>query len=494
VRLNLIFFILAYGLAYSQPSLHNVFEEPVQSDNQLFMATSGERYILLYRLFNLSEGISVDYIPVADSLSVNKNRPNHGAFRLEPGSTLLNTLVRGHSIHFLSRQVRTRDLNLYSVHPDSSTYTVRTFRSAVAVSSLFFAVSDHYAVTAGYLQGKPAALYCDFRDGTAKVLPGFFNRNGEINDLKVYPDGRMDILLALHLPNTGKSMVLQRYAADGKLIQTVVLSSGTGRRLIQGKFHRTEGDTILVAGTYGRTPEYSRGIFISHLLPGGEYTMRFYNYGDLRNYFRFLPDRREQRVKERIKRRKDKGKPIRYPIRMLIHEFRPDQDGIHLLGEAVQPVYRSGAVAFYRSVNTGEFAFIRPYYSSQRDAVFDGFRYSHAVDLCVKKDGTLRWDHSLELKNIRTFTLRQYTVRKTVDDASMIAYATPEALIAGKYQSEDGTGKEGIVKPAGLNTLYSQVIKGPGNRLFVTGVRDKVIIQGDQQVRQRTFFVDELKP
>lgn len=483
------------GMAFSQPTLRNVFEEPVQSDNHLFVVAAGAEYMLLYRAYNSSEGLTVDYMPVQeDSLFDRKLKSYHGMIRLDAGTEIINSLISKRSIHFLTRQGRSRDLTLYTIRPDSSNYTIRNFRNALAVSSVFFNVSDRYAVSAGYVQGKPAALYCDFNDGTAKILPGFFNRNGEINDLKLYPDGKFDILMALHVPNVGKSMVLQRYSADARLLRTVVMPSGTGRKLIQGKFHRTAGDTVLVAGTYGQASEYSRGIFIAHLLPSGEYTMRFYNYGDLRNYFRFLPDRREKRVKERIIRRKEKGKPLRYPVRMLIHEFLPDSDGIQLLGEAAHPVYRSGAVAFNRPFNTGEFAFIRPFYSSQRDAVFDGFRYSHAVNICVNNDGTLRWDNSIELKNIRTFNLRQFTHRQTTGDSVMMVYATAEALIAGKYRTADGIGKEEIVKPTGANTFYSQVATGPGGRLFVSGTRDKVTFSNGQQIRQRVFFVDELQP
>ena len=112
----------------------------------------------------------------------------------------------------------------------------------------------------------------------------------------------------------------------------------------------------------------------------------------------------------------------------------------------------------------------------------------------MKKDGTLKWDHSIELKNIRTFSLRQYTLRQSVGDSALMVYATPEALIAGKYHSEDGSGKEDIVRPGGNNTVYSQITRGPEGRIFVSGIRDKVFFQSGEQVRQRIFFVDELRP
>ena len=110
--------MLAGGAALTQPSLRNIFEEPVQSDNQLFMMSPGEDYVFLYRIFNGTEGISVDYVPVTDSTTGNNIRPYHGMIRLEAGSTLLNSKVKNRVIYLLARQGRSRDLSLYSINPD----------------------------------------------------------------------------------------------------------------------------------------------------------------------------------------------------------------------------------------------------------------------------------------------------------------------------------------------------------------------------------------
>lgn len=492
---SVILTIFILGSAFGQPVRIPVFEEPLRSEREIFQITSGTDLIVLHRTFYNQDGLIVDYVPIRISPQSDSLREFHGMIRAGEHLTMLNTSVQREAFHFLTRHEKTNELSLFTVLTDSSAYRVRTFRSALKISSIFFGVSENYAISAGYLNSRPAALFCNFKEGTARVLPGFFNRNGEINDLQIHPDGTFDILLALQFPG-GKSMVIQRYSAIGDIIRTTVIRSDGNRNLMFGKMQRLSSDSLMVAGCYGRGQENSRGVFTALVTAQSDYTLRFYNYAELRNYFRFLPDRRENRVRERIVRRRTKGKPLRFPARMLVHELKSNGDGLHLLAESIQPVYRSGSPVFFRPVNTGQFAFIKPYYAQQRDMVFDGFRYTHAILLCLNRNGTLRWDNSIELKNIRTFSLRQYTVMQTEinSDSARLVYATPDALIGRSFRQGDQVPREQLLHGNKDSEQITHLLSGPGNRLFVAGIRENKVPEKPDGVYRRWFFLDQINP
>ena len=478
--------------ALTQPVRMNLLEESVRSEREMFQVATSPEMILLHRAFYGQEGLMIDYLPVPLPPARSGENRTHGLIQAGQHMTLLNTALDGRRFHFLTRDNQTRELHLFTVSPDSGAYRVRIFRNALMANSIFFKVSSRFALSAGYIQSRPVAMYLDFRDGTARVLPGSFNRNGEVNDLKLHSDATFELLLASHFPH-GKSMVLQRYSADGQLVRSSVIRPEGSRQLIFGRMSALGDDSVLVAGTYGRGPENSRGIFTALVTPDQQYILRFYNYADLRNYFGFLPDRKERRIRQRIARRREKGRPLRFPTRMLVHELTPDGNVIHLLGEAIQPVFRNGQSVIFRPVNTGPYAFIKPYYAQQRDMVFDGFRYTHAVSLTLKRDGTLKRDHAIELKNIRTFTLRSFTVHQALGDSVHLSYPTPEAVVIQSFLDSQDDLKNTSLSRGREWEQISQLLTGPGGRLLVAGIREHRSAGAADDGRRRYFFLDEIR-
>ncbi len=49
-------------------------------------------------------------------------------------------------------------------------------------------------------------------------------------------------------------------------------------------------------------------MFVANVDAQGGYAIKYYNYGDLERFFNYMKARREKRVKERIERRKIRGK------------------------------------------------------------------------------------------------------------------------------------------------------------------------------------------
>ena len=176
----------------------------------------------------------------------------------------------------------------------------------------------------------------------------------------------------------------------------------------------------LVAGVFGgRNSLYSRGLFLASIDPSGMQQLRYYNYGDLENFFNYMKAKREKRVKERIERRKIKGKRTRFNYRFLVHEIVPYNNQYILLGEAFYPRYTSTDRTYYGFFNPNAV-----YQNSIiRDGrIFDGYRYTHAVVMGFDLNGKLLWDNSFEINDVKTFTLEQFVKLEVQKDRIALLY------------------------------------------------------------------------
>jgi hypothetical protein len=147
--------------------------------------------------------------------------------------------------------------------------------------------------------------------------------------------------------------------------------------------------------------------------------IRYYDYGDLENFFKYMKARREQRVKDRIERRKIKGKKTRFNYRFLVHELVPHNNQYVLLGEAFYPRY----VSIDRTYYSGFFNPYMLYGNAIRDGrIFDGYRYTHAVVMGFDRNGRLLWDNSFEINDVKTFSLEQFVKLEIQQDRIALLY------------------------------------------------------------------------
>jgi len=476
------------------------YEVPLREENETRQVLrAGDDRLFVYKPFLLDGALMMEFKVLDTALQERLS----GGINFGTDKNIQLARYGGGRIWFLTRFVdKSRDFGIYGVFMDSSIYTYSRFLNVIPFQPLFFEVNGTGAVVAGYYNARPVAVFCNLRTGESKLMPGFFNLPGEINQVTAYDDGRFDVLLVLKTSGYRKSAYLNRYNSDGELLKSTVVGSGKDRSLIFARHVRTGSDSVLVAGIYGNRSETSKGFFIAAVNPDDTYTLRFYNYGDLRNFFRYLRPTRQERIRERIERKKSKGKPLRFPYRMLVHDLRTDGNNLVLLAEAFYPTYRSGYGGATRPGSTGIFTYIRPFYPYQRDLVFDGFRYTHGIALGIATDGTILWDNSIALKNIKTFSLQQFMHYVPGTENSYLLYATEDDFsgsmirnsgIAGPARRDDPTRKPDTRAPAaeyGRTRIFSWF----NNTMIEWGIRElqREIAPGTK-VDQVVFYIHKLE-
>lgn len=372
------------------------------------IATIHEHGLILYRRVEYLKGDSLEFIKLDNSLKETW-KESIGVTKL---LKLNSAKSHGGKVYFLFEPSRYfGDFQLFSIQSDSSKGVVYTIKNIIPFTPTVFEVSNNTIVIAGYYNNVPVAIHYSMVTGQSKLLPGFFSDPGELNQLVINQDETIDVVINRRNAERKRGLWHMRFSSDGQRIKNTIINPKTDRHLIFGKAVSVGNDSVVIAGVYGRNPELSRGIFVATLNQVGEYTIRYYNFAELKNFFKYMRVGRQNRIQERIQRKKVKGRKIRFNYRMAIQELIPYQDQFLLIGEAFYPVYKNSAYATGRYV---PYTYYRSYYAGRNQAsdfTFDGYRYTHAIVLGIAKNGLLLWDNSFEIKEVKSYTLDQYVHR-----------------------------------------------------------------------------------
>lgn len=286
-----------------------------------------------------------------------------------------------------------KDFIVLVINESNGTYRVYQVRNIIPFNPTEFVPTASSVLIGGYFNSRPLVLHYSFEQQSSRILPGFFNAPGELDQINLSPDGTTDIIVSSRNFERRRALWIRNYNAQGELLRTTILQPDEDKHLLFGRSLRLPDGRQVVCGIYGRFTEYSRGVFVATIDIAGSYTIRYYNFAELKNFFSYMRARQQKRVKERIERRTIKGKKIKFNYRLLVHNLIDYNNEFLLVGEAFYPHY------------------VYPRYSNPQartERIFDGYKYTHAVVIGFKKNGLLSWDNSFEINDVKTFQLQHF--------------------------------------------------------------------------------------
>lgn len=456
-----------------------------------------EQGIILYRRLSTTPGNHIEIALVDTTL----HEAWRGYVQLNLDEVVLFTHVKQDMLYLLikSRNNVLGNFLIVEMKIATGSYTLYPVRNLIPFNPTEFTIANGNALIGGYFNYRPLILHFNFKLQQSKILPGFFNEPGELTQMKPNDDGSVDVIVSAKNFDKQKSLWIRNYDAEGSLIKTTILQPEEKKNLIFGRSLKMPNGEQVVSGVYGRYTDYSRGIFVASIDVLGEYVIKYYSFAELEHFFKYMKVKREKRVKEKIERRRIKGKKIRFNYRMLVQEFIPYRNQYILLGEAFYPhyAYATGnlpyAINYRRSYNI-------PGY--RNDLVFDGYQYTHAVVIGFDKNGKLIWDNSFEINDVKSFELEQFAKIYPQDDRIILLYLYQNAIrskiISGaevlegksldemKLKFKDDEVKERETETSKLDYWY-------GNHFFAFGVQKVHNIRepGIPSVR-KVFFVNKI--
>lgn len=475
------------------------FEVPINHKSEHFdIVPSSEYGLFLYRHL---AGVKDDQIQLVKLDTAFQEQ--WGGFMAAPRNyRIMGTKAFTNKLFVLLRykDYTKNDMVLYAVTENDGRYTQYQIKSYIPFTPTEFQITGDAAIIGGYYNRIPVVLHFSFLHQRSKVLPGLFSEAGELTQIKAHDDGSFDVLISAKNLQKQRTIWIKSYDPEGSLLRNLALQPDDNKHLIFGRSLKTDGNKQIVAGVYGnRSSEFSRGLFIATIDPRGYEQIKYYNFADLKNFFQYMRANREKRIKNRIERKKIKGKKIRFNYRFLVHELVPYQDQFVLLGEAFYPRYVTA--------DRGHFGFFSPYYGVmpgsmiQNGRVFDGYHYTHAVVMGFNEDGKLLWDNSFEINDVKTYTLEQFVKLEVLPDRLALMYVFEnhirtkiiqnEVVLEGKSVDPIRTLRENEVVRNEKNAT-NKLEYWYNNYLYAYGVQDVVTPADQGSFRRKVFYINKV--
>lgn len=319
--------------------------------------------------------------------------------------------------------------------------------------------------------------------------------------MKPNDDGSVDVIVSAKNLEKRKGLWIRNYDSAGSLIKTTILQPEENKNLIFARSLKMQNGEQVVSGVYGRYSDYSRGIFVASINVFGEYAIKYYSYAELQHFFNYMKAKREKRVKEKIERRRIKGKKVKFNYRILVQELIPYGNQYVLLGEAFYPHY-AYASSSYSAYSTNYYNRSYRIPGNRSDLVFDGYQYTHAVVIGFDKNGKLLWDNSFEINDVKSYNLEQFVKIYPQDDRIALLYLFENGIrskiISGSTILEGKSLDEMKLKfendeVKNRETETSKLDYWYGNNFFAFGVQQvRNLREPSVQTTRKVFFVNKI--
>ena len=279
-----------------------------------------------------------------------------------------------------------------------------------------FKVNNEVAYFNGYIKRAPTLFDIDLKSKKRKIFPldgygkhvfldnlEFDNRSSSINVSATVTDKKNRKFI---VKNIGANQVDRDFSLGAQ---------AEDKWLLNASVRKLEGDRQLVIGTYSKARGAgSQGVYLAKFNGSEREYIKFYSFVDFENFFKYLPEKAQERVEKRINKQKEKGKDPVFSYSLLVHDIIEKDSQYIFLAEAYYPVYHTQSYTSTRveSYNTvgpggGTTTQTRTVTVTEYRQIFDGFRFTHAVVAGFDEQGNKKWDNCFEMGDIQTFSLSE---------------------------------------------------------------------------------------
>lgn len=395
---------------------------------------------------------------------------------------------------FNASRYHNEDLILLEIDSKTTEIIKMEISTVFPVQLSEFEVIGRNILLAGYTNYRPVLLQYNLDEKRPKVVPGFYDNHSDILDLIIDDDaGMFTVIQSERMHNRRYTIRAKTFTAEADLIQTNTISPGEKKNLIDGTSTQFYGGFQYMAGTYSKkASQYSRGLYLAKFVNGRQQVIRYHDYSDLSNFFGYMNVRRQERIRDRIERKRMKGKKANFSYRLLVHDIIQRGDEYMMIAEAYYPRYSN-----YNNVSGGYSGFTR------FNPGFMGYNYTHAIVVAFDRNGNILWDNSFEINDVETYDLQEFVAVNTYEDKIVLMYLEEntirskvikgDEILEGKTFSpvklayENDEVKNRNPEMEGLREWYDNTMYAYGEQR----IRNENSTGG--QLNRRIFYINKLQ-
>ena len=402
-----------------------------------------------------------------------------------------------------------RELARYPVKPDLD------FRL-----THFVKVGQNF-VFGGYVSNEAVIILFDPAANSLKVVPGFFQKDTELVDLRTNQNQTFNTILMDRSTRGERKLVFKTFDETGKQLLEDNIQVDDDINLQTGIASTLEREELMIAGTWGeRNSKQSNGFYTLSVDPFNEQKIQYVDFGKLEHFVDYLNPKRAARVKEASKESASSGKTPAFSSYVMPFRMVETKDGFHILAEVYNPVNTSSMQntnPYYYNPYFSPYGYnpfwpgfyypgmsrmYRPYFYGPNPRTSDEIKSLETVVFSFDEKGKVKWDQSFKLEEIKLPALEQVGDFAVIDQEVVILYKKESELklktaTLGGDQIREASEKIKTKNEQDLIRSEKETEGGVrhwyGNSFYVWGYQ--TIRNTTQDVRVRdVFYINRVDP
>ncbi|MGC3943939.1 MAG: hypothetical protein QM762_05285 [Chryseolinea sp.] len=268
----------------------------------------------------------------------------------------------------------------------------------------------------GYVNNEPAVVLFELSTNHIRVLPGFFQKDTELVDLRTNENQTFNTVLIDRGTKENRKILFRTFDETGKQLMDDLVPIETNIFLQTGISSTLQREDLAVVGTWGeRNSKQSIGFYFMTVDPFSDQQLKYVDFGQLEHFVDYLNPKRAERVKESSKSDLAAKRIPNFTSYVTPHRLKEYKDGYLLLAEIYTPVsttspYYSNPYyynPYYGGANPfSPFYFpsgrmYRPYSFNTTGRTMSEIKTSQASVLSFDPQGKIRWDESVKIEDVR---------------------------------------------------------------------------------------------
>lgn len=310
----------------------------------------------------------------------------------------------------------------------------------------------------GYVTNEPAILLYEVATSSLRVLPGFFQKDNELVELRVNENNTFNVVLIDRSQRAERKLVLRTFDATGNLLLEDIVPLDENRSLQTGLSSTLKREELMVLGTWGdRQGKQSYGFFSLAIDPFREQQVNYLHFGSMEHFLDYLSPKRAERIKKSTSDALSDGRQPSFSAYVMPFRIEETRHGFIMLAEiyttssSINPYYNSPyGRPYYPNYYYNPFwpgyypgmRMYRPYAYGDPMRNNDNVRMYGAVAVAFDPTGKLVWDQSIAFDEIKRPALEQISDFYCDAENIHFVYKQESELKIKSVSLEEGTANE----------------------------------------------------
>lgn len=315
----------------------------------------------------------------------------------------------------------------------------------------------------GYVTNEPAILLFEPANNSMKVIPGFFQKDNELVDLRVNENETFNAVLIDRSQRSNRKLVFRTFNSSGQLLLEDIVPVDEDKSLQNSLTSTLEREELVLLGTWGdKQGKQSLGFFSLAIDPFADQKVNYFPFGMLENFLKYVSDKRAEKIKESTRDAVADGRKPSFSSYVMPFRIEETPEGFVLLAEVYDP--SSTATPYYNAYGRPFYGNPYYYYNPFWPGYYPGMRmyrpYAYGdpmrnndniklyetVAVAFDSNGKITWDQSILLDEIKRPALEQVSDFYTDDQNLHFLYKKESELRVKSVSLEEGSATESTEK------------------------------------------------